>query len=763
MRFFKWLLGIILVLVVAVFVGGFIFLKTFDLNKYKSLVEKIAYEQTGRKLSINGEANLGISLIPTLVINDVTFANPDWASHPNMAEIGSLELKVSIMPLFKKQVVVDKVALKNAKIYLQTTASGQNNWTFAPVAPQKNDEVKTSFVTDGWLISSANAAEIEAQTPAFLGMLSDVSINSVGIVNSSVEYEAAPAKPITVTVNSLTFSAQSINSPMNVSWNVSMDGMNTKGQATTGSLAGLFDGQTAWPVTAEVEALNVKANVKADLYDIMNKLRAEFSLNVYNPAGNFNAPETTLITAGKADLKTVALNISSLNVAGNVIKGSISADISGKVPSAVADLTSDKIDLRTLTPQAPLAAKLPSLISTAEASEYVPNDKIPFELLKTANADLKLAIKTLIVNDTMTVNDLNLKGQLKNGNLNIEPLQLRIGDGTINLNAVVNAATQSLTLKVNTKDLVLQQLHQEFVVKSNKDFGIVSGGKSEVFADLQGKGGTYRSLVDSLTGQVIAIVGQSELQTGELSFLNGNLVTQLLNVLKIDTKKVEKVSMKCAVVRADINKGKVDFPKGIAVDTDKMTLISNGTVNLPDDKLSLSLNAYRNGIADAGIVQALTNLIEIKGTLQNPKIGLDTNNAVKTIAGLMAGPAYTGAQMYLDRDPAPCYTALRETSFSSYFPKPSGVSNAAYQTYQGASDMVNGGINVAKDAAKGGYNIGKDAVEGGYTLGKDAVKGGYTLGKDAVEGSYNTGKDAAKDTAKMLENSAKKLLNNFLK
>ena len=35
MRFVKWLLGIVLLLVVVVVVGGYVFLKTFDLNKYK--------------------------------------------------------------------------------------------------------------------------------------------------------------------------------------------------------------------------------------------------------------------------------------------------------------------------------------------------------------------------------------------------------------------------------------------------------------------------------------------------------------------------------------------------------------------------------------------------------------------------------------------------------------------------------------------------------------------------------------------------------
>ena len=111
MRFVKWLLGIVLLLVVVVVVGGYVFLKTFDLNKYKSYAEKIVYEQTGRKLAVKGDASLGVSLIPTLIINDVSLSNPSWAKNPQMAEIGSLELKFSLLPLLKKQVVVDKAVI----------------------------------------------------------------------------------------------------------------------------------------------------------------------------------------------------------------------------------------------------------------------------------------------------------------------------------------------------------------------------------------------------------------------------------------------------------------------------------------------------------------------------------------------------------------------------------------------------------------------------------------------------------------------------
>lgn len=42
-----------------------------------------------------------------------------------MAEIGSLELKFSLLPLLKKQVVVDKAVISDAKIFLETAKDGK--------------------------------------------------------------------------------------------------------------------------------------------------------------------------------------------------------------------------------------------------------------------------------------------------------------------------------------------------------------------------------------------------------------------------------------------------------------------------------------------------------------------------------------------------------------------------------------------------------------------------------------------------------------
>ena len=61
LKFILWSLPVLLLLIVG---AVFVFIKTFDLNKYKTQISDIVYAQTGRKLALNGNAGLKISLIP---------------------------------------------------------------------------------------------------------------------------------------------------------------------------------------------------------------------------------------------------------------------------------------------------------------------------------------------------------------------------------------------------------------------------------------------------------------------------------------------------------------------------------------------------------------------------------------------------------------------------------------------------------------------------------------------------------------------------
>ena len=67
-KFFKILAGVVLLSFVVVIVSGYIFIKTLNFNDYKDDVTELVSEKLGRKLVINGDAHVGLSLFRRLLL-----------------------------------------------------------------------------------------------------------------------------------------------------------------------------------------------------------------------------------------------------------------------------------------------------------------------------------------------------------------------------------------------------------------------------------------------------------------------------------------------------------------------------------------------------------------------------------------------------------------------------------------------------------------------------------------------------------------------
>lgn len=707
-KFFK-IAGIILLgLVILIGVPGYYFIKNFDLNKYKAYASQIVEDQLGRKFAINGEASIGISLVPTLILNDVELANADWASTPQMVKVKKLELKFALMPLLKKQIVVDKAILINPEVYLETSKSGQGNWDF----PALQTKSTAMYEPSGWLIKSAQAAEDKKDQKEELKALAGFAAKQVTIENGLLQYKNAKDGSVTnLTINQVNLSVPDTDSQITADADVVYNDQKIKAKATLGSLNALIEGKNAYPVVLSGSAYGLNFDLNGSASDIFDNIRYAALTNIYNPAGNMGAPETTLKARVDGDLKKVDVDINLLNVVNNVITGKVSANISGKIPSVTATLKSDKINLPSLSSTQPLASNAwdLALIGSAHAADMVPNTAIPYQALKGTNVKADLTVGTLIIEKGMEAKNVLLTAVLNNGVLNVNKLRLDFGGGEIDVNAVVNANNQSLSLNALSKNIQLQNLHKEFTVDGKNDFGILSGGNTDLQINLSGKGSTYRQLVQSLSGQVIAIVNQSVIQTGALNFMTGNLLTELLNTINFKADKVKKMDLNCAVVRADLSGGKAVFPKGIALSSKQLSLVSDGSINLVNDKLDFNLQPFSGKVADSNVGQLLSSFVKIKGTIQNPKIALDDKETIKAVVGtaLSGGTAYIGSKLLLDGNSSPCYTALIGTKYADRFPKPTGIDATAQNVYQGTTKTIETDLKALKDSAKGLLNVFK--------------------------------------------------------
>lgn len=687
LKFVFW--GVLLIVAVITIVL-FVFIQTFDLNQYKSYVEKIAYEHTGRKLSLNGEAGLKISLIPTVKINDVVLSNPAWAPTPDMLKAKSVEVSVSVLPLLRKEIVIDTVKLIEPEVYLYVSPMGENNWTFEKQGAQVAAAEPTT------------ATDASAESAMALNLVA----KEVDIAEGMVVYQDMRSDSKTnVKIQSFALTAEDMTSAVDIALKALLNGQSIEATATTGSIQSLMRGDADFPVKADVKAYGATVQTNMKLSGILEgNISFAGDVSLTNPAGNFGAPAVQVQTNVSGNLENVVANIEKLDVAGNVITGVIKANLSGAKSYVNAVLSSPKINVQTLS--APVVKKAEiSFMNTADAAEFAPTTPVDLSALTMLNANAKINVSTLVVNQDIVLSNVALALKLLNGVLDVSPLSVNVGGGLLNASVSVNAYKNSFALNAKGQNIVLQSLMPSLGITDDKNFGIGSGGKTDVLINLKGQGKTVRQIVENLNGQAIGIVGESKIQTGSIKYLEGNFISQILKTLNIQSRE-KKMTVQCAVVRADIQNGNASFPKGVVFNAKGLTVVGDGSVNLKNDKLNLTIRPFNGKITDTNVVQAISSLLKVSGTIENPKISLDNSAVIKNVVGVAAaGPAFLGSQLLLDADESPCYTALKGTTYQSMFPAPSGVSAAGQSAYQGASDAISGGVNLITDTAKGVLGI----------------------------------------------------------
>ncbi|MBP0462622.1 AsmA family protein [Roseomonas sp. PWR1] len=90
---------------------------------------------TGRAATLGG-VSLRPGLTPRVSAADVTLANIEGGSRPEMARIRRLEASIALLPLLRGEVTFDRIAIEGAEILLERAADGTPNWVLArPAAP----------------------------------------------------------------------------------------------------------------------------------------------------------------------------------------------------------------------------------------------------------------------------------------------------------------------------------------------------------------------------------------------------------------------------------------------------------------------------------------------------------------------------------------------------------------------------------------------------------------------------------------------------
>jgi uncharacterized protein involved in outer membrane biogenesis len=127
-RVFTWVLRSAALLAAVLVVAASALVFWVDPGVFRGELEARAAATFGRTVTLAGPIRLRPSLRPSLVVEDVRFGNPAWASRPYIAQARKLAVQVALRPLLRGELEILDVSLDGVDVLLESGPEGATNF-----------------------------------------------------------------------------------------------------------------------------------------------------------------------------------------------------------------------------------------------------------------------------------------------------------------------------------------------------------------------------------------------------------------------------------------------------------------------------------------------------------------------------------------------------------------------------------------------------------------------------------------------------------
>lgn len=617
-------------IVVAVLVVALIiFIATFDVARYKGIIQDQAKAATGRDVVI-GDIKMSASLTPAVTLTNVTVANASWGTRPQMVILKSVVAHLELIPLISGKVNIASLSAEDPDLWLETDRQGKGNWEFTSSAPS-NPDAKGGDAAVGAL--SASGLKLNYKDGK-TGKTAAVGAKSVDVKLSG------PLAGMNITRVDM------------ADGTVAMKDGKTATTAAIGKFVMDAKGKISDLGITNIDLTDAKVGVKgegAPVEAVFDKLSLDKD-GVFTLTGKINGEDVK----GKGTLAPVAVMVAL----SKPFPAKVSLEAMGL--KAETDLQVSVVNQR---PQIKGSMTVNEFTLASSASQQIfPDTPLPWDALKGADADVKISLGKLILAGGVSAANVVLPIAMNQGKLAVAPYSANIAGGTLSGDLRANAADRSVVLTMDGKGFTA-----EGIAKEMKKGEQITGGPMDIRLNVRGAGNSMHDVAASLDGSFVAGMGEGKIRRGTLNVVGADVLAQVASAINPMASKSEYTVAKCAVVNLAITNGVATTNNGIAFVSDELQVTSSGTINLGTERVDLSLSPKARGGIGVGL-GSLASAVRIQGPLTSPGIGIDKAGAAKTI-GLLGMAFATGggsilAQGARDRVGSgdPCETARNWTA-----------------------------------------------------------------------------------------------------
>jgi len=542
--------GLIALLVIVVVAGGVLLGMFFDPNEYKPEIKKLALEQGGVELNIDGD--LGWSVFPWLGI-EINQISVNYPGQPKLAELNQAQVSVEIPALISGNVKMSSIVLDGLTLNLVKTKDGKTNWAVSGAGQQSSAGVAettpdaaeaaggAALALDIESISITNGnISYDDQMTASKVLLNNFSMTSGKVVTGAffpaelsfqAEQYQAGEKQLTVDagVQAEFFIdlAEQKYDIKGLKSTLGMSGAPFNGKSLSVNLAAdiasNLANESALINNLKLTAANINAtgNVAVKGFakpTITGQLEVDsFSLQELLSALGQPAIETTDPEALKAisfntelggPANTLGLNKLKLKLDDTNFDGSFVLNLAN---GAIAlNLQGDEINADRYLPPAKEAQQTASTESAPKAAageRYSKEPVIPRDTIKGLNLDVKLGLDKLLMSG-LTLTKLQLQTDAHGGLVNVSKINADMYGGTLRNSAVIDVrkSPTRLSSKKNVKGIQIGDLLMDMA-----EVDRITGTFSSQ-SNMTARGESVHAIVNSLNGTASVSMPKGEIK-----------------------------------------------------------------------------------------------------------------------------------------------------------------------------------------------------------------------------------------------------------
>lgn len=585
---------------------------TSDWNRYRGPVAAFASARLHRKVTINGDLHVHLwSWRPSATLDQVSIANPAWATKSDLADIGRITIQIRLMALLGGHLDLRLLEFDHPDVRLYRDEKGRATWDFSdgakPNAALRLPPVHR-FIIDGGRLKIID----DQRNLAFAGAVEARERLS----QKSQGFEIIGKGQL----NGEPFSMQFTGAPLlNIDRNKPYP-FSTEIQAGATFLVA----RGAVPKPFDFSRFYVDLTSRGpDLADLYRLTGVPFpNTPPYNLHGRL---------ARDGGLWKVD------NLAGSVgtsdLVGSMSFRKTGVRPFLTADLRSKTLNfpdigalfggVRVTGPLASPNQKLAARVLQAEKRIF-PIATLDFSRIRAVDADLTYKATT-IVHAPVNLRAGAVRVKLNAGVLRAEPLELQLPQGKLSGFVQLNGSHANA---VTDLDLRLENGRLENLMPVTFQGAPPFLGPVVGRARLHGVGDSVHDAVADAYGEVLIVANGGQIRQSVAELTGIDVVKGLSLLLK---KSQATTPLRCGVLHFTA-KGGVFSADRMTIDTDPMLIDGGGTINLDTETLAFRIRGHPKKFHILRLVAPIT----ISGPISAPKVGVEKGQAIAQAGAAIA-------------------------------------------------------------------------------------------------------------------------------